>query len=63
MLPEEGTLLTGDSVLITEGMFKLRAVCVIDDLHSDEFSAAVHGVLSGAVGPQGQPRHRARTTS
>ena len=38
-LPEEGTLLTGDSVLITEGTFKLRAVCVINDLHSDEFAA------------------------
>jgi hypothetical protein len=39
ILPEEGTLLTDGTVLITEGTFKLRAVCVIDDLHSDEFSA------------------------
>lgn len=38
-LPEEGTLLTGDAVTITEGTFKLRAVCVVGDLHSDEFSA------------------------
>jgi len=38
-LPEDGTLLEGDSVLITEGTFKLRAVCVIGDLQSDEFSA------------------------
>ncbi|MFH1512526.1 MAG: chitobiase/beta-hexosaminidase C-terminal domain-containing protein, partial [Bacillota bacterium] len=39
ILPEEGALLTGGSVLITEGTFKLRAVCVIEDLHSDEFTA------------------------
>ncbi len=39
VLPEEGTLMTGDSVLITEGSYKLRAVCVVGDLHSDEFSA------------------------
>jgi len=39
-LPEGGTLLTGGSVLITEGTYTLRAVCVIEDLHSDELSAA-----------------------
>ncbi len=39
VLPEQGTLLTGDSVLIPEGTFTLRAVCSINDLHSDEFSA------------------------
>ena len=38
-LPEEGTLLEGGSVTITEGTYKLRAVCVIGDLASDEFSA------------------------
>ncbi|MBN1776574.1 MAG: chitobiase/beta-hexosaminidase C-terminal domain-containing protein [Clostridiales bacterium] len=38
-LPEEGTMLETGSVRITEGTFKLRAVCVIEDLHSDEFSA------------------------
>ena len=39
VLPEDGTLLEGDSVLITEGTFTLRAVCTIGDLHSDVMSA------------------------
>ncbi|HPF86433.1 MAG TPA: chitobiase/beta-hexosaminidase C-terminal domain-containing protein [Candidatus Limiplasma sp.] len=39
VLPEDGILLTGGSVLITEGTFTLRAVCVVGDLHSDELSA------------------------
>ena len=40
VLPEDGILLEGDGVLITEGTYTLRAVCVINNLHSDEFSAA-----------------------
>ncbi|MBE0600798.1 MAG: chitobiase/beta-hexosaminidase C-terminal domain-containing protein, partial [Firmicutes bacterium] len=39
ILPEEGTLLVGETVTITEGTVKLRAVCMVGDLHSDEFSA------------------------
>ncbi len=39
-LPKDGTLLTGDTVTIPEGTFTLRAVCVVDDLVSDELRAS-----------------------
>ena len=38
VLPEEGILLEGNSVLIPEGTFTLRAVCSINNLHSDELT-------------------------
>ena len=52
VLPEGGTLLEGGSVLITEGTFKLRAVCVIGDLHSDEFSAQYTVFYSSPSAPK-----------
>ncbi len=52
VLPEEGTLLTGGSVLITEGTYKLRAVCVVGDLHSDEFSAQYTVYYSAPSAPK-----------
>jgi tetratricopeptide (TPR) repeat protein len=52
VLPEEGTLLTDGSVLITEGMYKLRAVCVVGDLHSDEFSAQYTVYYSAPSAPK-----------
>jgi hypothetical protein len=52
VLPEGGTLLTDGSVLITEGTFKLRAVCVVGDLHSDEFSAQYTVYYSSPSAPK-----------
>ncbi len=52
VLPEGGTLLTDGSVLITEGMYKLRAVCVVGDLHSDEFSAQYTVYYSAPSAPK-----------
>ncbi|MEA4999926.1 MAG: chitobiase/beta-hexosaminidase C-terminal domain-containing protein [Candidatus Limiplasma sp.] len=39
-LPEGGTLLTDGTVTIPEGTFTLRAVCVVEDLVSDEMHAS-----------------------
>ena len=52
VLPEEGTLMEGGSVLITEGTFTLRAVCVFEDLHSDEFSAAYTVYYTSPAAPK-----------
>lgn len=39
VLPEGGTLVKNNSVIIPEGTYTLRAVCVIENLVSDEMSA------------------------
>ena len=40
VLPEGGALLSEGTVTIPEGTFTLRAVCMVDDLISDEMSAS-----------------------
>ena len=39
-LPDQGTLLTDGTVVIPEGTFNLRAVCVVEDLVSDEMKVS-----------------------